>query len=285
VKLCLSCDARFESAGWRCPECGWEPAAGQYLRFVDAADPSFPGESFDLLPELEEQSFWFRSRNDLIAWALRAHFPSAASLLEVGCGTGFVLAALHARFPGIRLAGGELSAAGIDVARARVPDVPVYQVDARRLPFEREFDVVAAFDVLEHVDDDERVLSEMARVAKSSGGVLVSVPQHPWLWSQVDDFSGHVRRYTRRELLGKLERAGLRAVRTTSFVSLLLPVIAASRLVRRGQAGPYDPRAEYSLPPGVDTLFEYVMRLERALIERRVSFPVGSSLLAVATRA
>jgi SAM-dependent methyltransferase len=276
MKICLACEARFDAAGWRCPECGWE------LGFADDAEVSFPDESFELLAELEERSFWFRARNDLIVWALRAHFPEAASLFEVGCGTGFVLAALRARRPELRLVGGEPARAGAEIARSRVPDVPILQLDARRLPFEREFDVVAAFDVLEHIDDDERVLRELARTARL--GLLVTVPQHPRLWSAVDEFSGHVRRYTRRELTGKLERVGLRVVRATSFVSLLLPLVAASRLVRKKSNEPYDPRSEYAMPRIVDRAFEQVMRLERRLIERRVSFPAGTSLLVAARR-
>ena len=282
MKLCLACDERFDSADWRCPQCGWEPepAADPQLRLTEEGEASFPDDSFALLAELEGSSFWFRARSDLIVWALKAHFPDAASLLEVGCGTGFVLAALRARCPSLRLAGGELSRAGLEVARALVPDVPILELDARRLPFEREFDVVAAFDVLEHIDDDERVLAEMARASRH--GLLVTVPQHPRLWSAVDDFSGHVRRYTRRELVAKIERAGMRVVHTTSFVSLLLPVVAASRLARRRPRGPYDPRAEYAIPRAVDALFEKLMWVERQLIERRVSIPAGSSLLAVA---
>jgi SAM-dependent methyltransferase len=247
-------------------------------------EPQFADELFELLSQIEPRNFWFRARNDLIVWALRAHFPQASRLLEVGCGTGFVLSALHERCPGLRVTGGELSRAGIEVARSRVPEVPIFQLDARHLPFENEFDVVAAFDVLEHIDDDEAVLVEMARAATDQGGLMVAVPQHPWLWGTVDDFSGHVRRYTRRELVTKLEQAGLRVVHMTSFVSLLLPVVAASRLARRGTAETYDPKREFCLPPHIDGLFEKVMWLERKMIERRVSFPFGSSLFAVATR-
>jgi SAM-dependent methyltransferase len=243
---------------------------------------SFPEESFDLLRGLEARSFWFRARNDLIRWALQAHFPNASSLLEVGCGTGFVLAALHARYPRLRLAGGELSPVGLEVARSRVPDVPLFQLDARRLPFDSEFDVVAAFDVLEHVDDDERVLAEMARATTTEGGVLITVPQHPSLWGAVDDVSGHLRRYMRRELVAKVEYAGLRVVHVTSFVSLLLPVLWMSRVARRTTAEDYDLGAEFSMPRFVDSLFEKIMWFERNLIEHGVSLPVGSSLLVIA---
>jgi SAM-dependent methyltransferase len=275
---------RFESKGWRCPRCGWEPPSDPYPRFAADEEANIADESFELLAEFEPRSFWFRSRNDLIVWALRAYFPHATSLFEVGCGTGFVLMALQARCKGLRLAGGELSPAGIQIARSRLPEVPIVQLDARRLPFEREYDIVAAFDVLEHIDDDEAVLSEMARAATAQGGLLIAVPQHPWLWGVVDDFSGHVRRYTRDELVRKIERAGLRVVRVTSFVSLLVPLVAASRLLRGGTPEAYDPRKEFALPRVADRLFEWVMRLERSLIERGVSFPAGSSLLAIAVR-
>ena len=116
-------------------------------------------ESFDHLPAAEERSFWFRSRNELIVWALRRYFPDARSLLEVGCGTGFVLG-WHSRGASrsCALVGAELFAAGLDVAAKRVPDAELLQMDARRIPFRNEFDVVGAFDVLEHIDEDEQAL-------------------------------------------------------------------------------------------------------------------------------
>jgi SAM-dependent methyltransferase len=205
-------------------------------------------------------------------------------MLEIGCGTGFVLAGLRQRFPALRLVGGEPSAAGLQIARSRLPGVELRQLVGHRLPFDREFDVVGCFDVLEHVDDDVRVLAEMRRASAPGGGVLVSVPQHPRLWSAVDEFSEHRRRYTARELRGKLATAGFEVMRTTSFVSLLLPLVALSRLRARGPGETYDPRTEYRLPRWLDAALERVMAVERALMRRGVSFPAGSSLLAVARR-
>jgi SAM-dependent methyltransferase len=286
VKVCLACEARFESEGWRCPECGSSPAGDGYLRFTaTAAGPAdaFPEDSFTHLPEQEEGSFWFQGRNELIDWALHTYFPQARSFFEVGCGTGVVLAALHARRPEVSFAGGEPFAAGVDVARARVPEVPLYQLDGRRLPFEEEFDVLGAFDVLEHVDEDEAVLAQMHQATRPGGGILLSVPQHPRLWSAVDEFSQHRRRYTARELVDKVESAGFRVVRRTSFVSLLLPAVALSRWRDRGKKG-YDPSTEYRLPRAAERLFGGAMSVERRLIALGISFPLGSSLLVVARR-
>ena len=287
MKICLACNQRFESTGWMCPKCGEAPADGDFPSFAPFADDiagSFPADAAPKLALLEAGSFWFRARNDLLLWALCRYFPSARSFLEVGCGTGFVLAGLHSKLPDLRLVGGELDPEGLRVARRRLPEeVDLYRMDARRIPFEDEFDVVGAFDVLEHIDDDERVLQQLATAATPGGGVLVTVPQHPSLWSASDDVALHRRRYTRSELLAKLDRADLDVARVTSFVTLLLPGMFLNRKRIRSDE---DAMRECALPPGVDRWLERTMRAERSLIRAGVSFPVGGSLLAVArTRA
>jgi SAM-dependent methyltransferase len=248
-----------------------------------AASGGFDEGSFEHLPLAEERSFWFRSRNSLILWALRRYFPNAQSMLEVGCGTGFVLAGVRNAFPQMRLVGGELFQAGLEVAARRVPDAELLELDARKLPFEAEFDVVGAFDVLEHIEEDERALLEMHAVLRPGGGLVVTVPQHPALWSAVDQYSRHVRRYRRSELLTKLRDSGFDVVHWTSFVSLLLPVLALSRRRFRGKKA-FDPLSEYRAPPFVDSAFGWVLAAERALIRRGLSLPAGGSLLAVARR-
>jgi SAM-dependent methyltransferase len=284
LKVCLACSARFSSADWTCPECGNAPARNGFLRFTSEEElAGFPQESFEHLPEQEERSFWFHGRNRLIDWALHEYFSAAASFFELGCGTGVVLAALHASRPSLSLAGGEPFAAGLEVARSRVPDVPLYQLDGRRLPFDEEFDVAGAFDVLEHIDEDEAVLEQLHQAVKPGGGLLVSVPQHPWLWSTVDDFSQHRRRYRAVELVQRVENAGFRVVRKTSFVSLLLPAVAFSRWRGRGRET-CDPMEEFRLPGAVEVVFGAALRAERGLIRLGTSFPVGSSLLVVARR-
>jgi SAM-dependent methyltransferase len=286
VKVCLACEARFESNDWVCPQCAESPTSDGFLRFSTATAEgaeAFPEGSFAYLSEQEEKSFWFRSRNELIGWALQKYFPHARSFFELGCGTGVVLAALRARRPEMSLCGGELFAAGLRAAQARAPGVPLYQLDGRRLPFEEEFDVVGAFDVLEHVDEDDVVLTQMHQAVRPGGGILLSVPQHPSLWSAADEFSRHRRRYTAEQLVGMVESAGFHVVRRTSFVSLLLPALALSRLRDRGKVD-YDPWTEYRLPRAIEWILGNVMSAERRLIGLGLSFPIGSSLLLAAAR-
>jgi SAM-dependent methyltransferase len=284
MKICAACDARFDGSEWRCPQCGNVPASNGFIRFGPEEADSYHADLFELLAGVEGDNFWFRSRNQLIRWALDRYFPDAESLIEVGCGTGFVLSGLRAAHPKLKLTGVELFAEGLRIARRRVPDAELLQADARRLPYEAEFDVAGVFDVLEHIEEDDLVLEELGRVLKPGGGVLVTVPQHPWLWSGADDAAAHKRRYTRSLLSERLAAAGFELLRLTSFVSLLLPAMAARRRPP-GDGESYDFADEFRIPPKLNRMLESVMTAERTLIRGGVSFPAGGSLLAVGRKA
>jgi SAM-dependent methyltransferase len=286
MRRCVACATGLHGGDWRCPSCGFEPDdRGAFLSFcetegIDGFDP----DAFDRLASLEQASFWFRSRNRLIAWAVREYFPDAASLLEIGCGTGFVLAGLERDRPELRLAGAELYAGGLRHAAERTPSADFFQFDARDIPFEAEFDVVGAFDVLEHIDRDEDVLAGMHTAVAPGGGIVVTVPQHGWLWSASDDYAEHKRRYSRAELTSKVTRAGFSVRRATSFVSLLLPLMAASRLAERLSSRPYEPSREHQSAQRADAPLERIADAELWALQRGVNFPAGGSLLLIATR-
>jgi SAM-dependent methyltransferase len=117
---------------------------------------------------------------------------------------------------------------GLAIARERVPDATFFLADARTFDAPKAYDVVGAFDVLEHIDDDAAAIGRLYVATAPGGGALITVPQHPALWSSRDEYACHVRRYRRRELIARLESAGFQIVRATSFVSLLLPLMALS---------------------------------------------------------
>lgn len=247
------------------------------------ADGAFSSSEYASLQLVEQENFWFRIRNELIQWAIRSQFPNARTLLEVGCGHGYVLGALEHAFPNLRLSGSELSVEGLRTASNRLDHSTLYQFDARAIPFEREFDVVCAFDVLEHVDEDETVLEQMRRAATAAGGVLITVPQHPWLWSGADDRADHRRRYTRRELLEKVRAAGLTEIMVTSFATTVLPLMALSRMRWRFSRRTYDISDEHRQAQRIGALLESLMRTDVRLIRRGWSLPAGGSLLVAAT--
>jgi SAM-dependent methyltransferase len=285
MRHCCNCGRRFDDVSWQCPSCLYEPKRlDGHLAFApELAEKSegFEADYFGRLAELEADSFWFRSRNRLLCWALKRHFPDARSFFEIGCGTGFVLSGIRKELPRLTLGGGEVFAAGLSLAADRLPGVDLFQMDARRIPFESEFDVVGAFDVLEHIRDDELVLSQMYQAVRTGGGILLTVPQHSFLWSEVDEYSRHVRRYNVSELEAKVERAGFKTLRITSFVSLLLPLMLIARLKPCLANRQFDPAAEFKLSAPANYLLERVMNVERAMIMLGISFPAGGSLLLV----
>jgi SAM-dependent methyltransferase len=284
MKRCLACEAFFEGADWTCPKCGYQPALRdeiyQFTEEPPEAHAGFKPEYFARLAKIEESNFWFRARNELIQWALRNYFPDAKSFFEVGCGTGFVLAGIHEKFPRMRLAGSEIFADGLAIAKARLPNVQLYQMDARRIPFEREFDVVGAFDVLEHIIEDKNVLVQMFNAAQPGGGLLATVPQHPFLWSASDKYAMHQRRYNRAELRAKVESAGFQIERITSFNSLLLPLMIWSRMLRKRNQD-LQPWREFEISPALNKSLESILKLERIVITKGASFPAGGSLLLI----
>jgi len=288
MKHCSRCQADFVAADWKCPACAYLPASvGDFPLLAPAlaeGGAGFRPEAFEQLAALEARSFWFRSRNKLIVWALKKHFPAMQRYLEIGCGTGYVLAGVAQAYPAASLVGSEISSIGLPYAASRVRTAELVQMDARHIPYVDEFDAIGAFDVLEHIEEDELVLAAMWRALRPGGGMAITVPQHPWLWSSADTHACHVRRYKMGELREKVLRAGFKLELETSFVSLLLPAMLASRLGKQGKKADDEALSELSLPPWLNQVFENIMNLERHLIRIGIRFGPGGSRLLIATK-
>ena len=231
---------------------------------------------------METGHWWFRSRNRIVLWVLKKHVSRFKSFLEVGCGTGFVLQAIGDAFPNAVLHGSDYFEEGLVHARKRVPSANITQLDARKMDGQKLYDVIGAFDVIEHINEDKLVLSNLSRALKKGGTLLVTVPQHRWLWSSVDEHACHVRRYTRSELVGKVIQSGLAVEYVTSFVSLLVPFMWLSRL--RASDTNYDSMDEFHIHSWLNKLLEMIMSFELGLMKFGIRLPLGGSLLLLARK-
>ncbi len=288
MKICPVCNHRFDTPGWICPACTGAPLSTSgftsFMREEDDGQGGFDARYFPELYRLEEGHFWFRHRTGIILRIIDRYVADAQSVLEVGCGTGVVLAAIRHAFPRMNLSESDLFAQGLSYAHARVPDAEFYQMDACRMPFEGEFDLILALDVMEHIGDDRSALKEMHRSLKPGGHVIVTVPQHPWLWSVQDEKAFHQRRYSRQGLIGMMVHAGFEIRHATSFMTLLLPVMAASRLAASlspGEATGHDPLRELRIAPALNHVFYGICMMEKRLLETGLSLRAGGSLLCV----
>lgn len=290
MRRCPHCLQTFDASPHTapCPACGARVASMDgvpcYAPQLAHESPGFRPEHFARLAQLEEGNFWFRARNELIVHVLRKYFPQARTMLEIGCGTGYVLRGVTQAIPGLHVSGSEIFLEGLSFAARRLPDADLFQMDARQIPYENEFDLVGAFDVVEHIEEDERVLREILRALKPGGGAVFTVPQHPSLWSVQDDSACHVRRYRRHELTDKLTAAGFRILFSTSFVSLLLPMLAASRWRKRKPGSTTNTHAEFMLPVPINSTLYAVLHLEALLIRSGLRFPIGGTRLVAAVK-
>lgn len=287
MKRCLECEHLFQDDGWRCPSCGHVPQFDIYPVF--APELAYQNETYDAsyhttLAELERGHFWFEARNRLLMEHVQEYFAPIENFLEIGCGTGFVLENMHARFSSASLHGSDLLVQGLHYAAQRVPSARLMQMDVRSIPYRDEFDLIGAFDVIEHVDEDEAVLAQMYSAVKPGGGIMITVPQHNALWSAIDDLSLHKRRYSKAELVRKVQGAGFEVLKTTSFVSLLLPFMLAARRRKANADDDFDLFAEFKLNPIVNRGLSAVMSAELALMRAGLRFRFGGSRLILAKR-
>ncbi|KRB44152.1 MULTISPECIES: bifunctional 2-polyprenyl-6-hydroxyphenol methylase/3-demethylubiquinol 3-O-methyltransferase UbiG [unclassified Terrabacter] len=181
------------------------------------------------LAELEDDHWWYRERRHLLGKAIAGLVPGRA--LDIGAAGGGNTRVL--REHGWDAVALEYGSDGAEVAHGR--GLATLRGDATRLPFaDGSLDLVMAFDLLEHLEDDDAAVAEVHRVLKPTGTYLVAVPADPRLWSEHDEAVDHVRRYTREGLLELLDRGGFDVTDVRSWNVLLRPVVAMRRRTSSG---------------------------------------------------
>ena len=288
MKICLKCKSNFRSDDWKCPACDYMPTSVRGIishspEFSSDGAGGFKKESFSKLAKFESKSFWFRARNKLIIWGLLRYKQNPVNFLEVGCGTGYVLKEISNVLPTVKLMGSEIHHEGLRYAVKRVPKAEFMQMDARQTPYYEEFDSIGAFDVLEHIKEDKLVIKQLHAALKPGGILLISVPQHPFLWSKSDEYACHVRRYTNYNLTKVLQGSGFQILKNTSFVFTLLPFMYFSRIRNRKQKN-YNPSNEFQINNITNFIFYFFLYFEIIFIKIGINFPLGGSRFVVAKK-
>lgn len=230
---------------------------------------------YDHMAQLDNLHWWYRGRRQILEKYIErsAYLPTDARILEIGCGTGHNLAML-AKFGSVDAI--EIDDASRVIAEGRLGR-EIYASSLPGLPdiSRNAYDMIALLDVLEHVEDDVAALRSMADCLKHGGKILITVPAHPWMWSNHDVANHHHRRYTRKSLANCLTKAGLRFDQINYFNSLLFPIAVTQRLAAKVFGN--ESRDDTTLPGPINNIFESVFALERYAIGR-FPLPPGLSL-------
>jgi SAM-dependent methyltransferase len=272
-------------------EPGKQPVSGQ----LKGAGQGNPGGGYDpwffeKIAEAEPRHFWFRARNAVISAVAASLLPTRGAgsrILEIGCGTGGVLARLQADFPQAELVGMDLYLEALEIARSRT-SCRLVRGDIRQPPFGPEFDLVGMFDVVEHLNDDLQALRDCRRLVKPGGHVLITVPAHPELWSYFDVASCHCRRYVRDELVAKLVEAGFEVEFASEFMQPLYALAWVKRRwfaprtsgVSADQARSLAAR-ELKVTPLLNGLLLRLLAPEAVRLGRREQLGRGTSIIAI----
>lgn len=237
------------------------------------------------MERMEEGYWWHVGRRYLIERTLQRRFGETGNLriCDVGCGTGRNMELLD-RFGDV--VGVEPEGPGLSICRRRgLGDERVRAGTATDIPFpDGSFDLVTAFDVLEHLDDDHEGLREMRRVLKPNGHLLLTVPAYRFLWSVHDESLGHRRRYVAAEVHSKLNVAGFVVVRRSYAISLPLLGIMGYRIAQGLVPAMAEQGASYvEVPPAVNGMLVNALKMEARLL-KAIDLPFGASIFALARR-
>jgi SAM-dependent methyltransferase len=234
--------------------------------------------------ELEREHFWFVGRRRIFFHLLDRELAGRSDLtvLDVGCGAGGMLGPLS-RY-------GEVS--GIDASRELVDFCRARGFESVRVGSAYELpvasgsvDLLTLFDIVEHVPDDRRALSECRRAIAPDGVLFASVPAYQFLYANNDRVAHHQRRYGASDLRQKLLDAGFGSVKVTYFNALLFPAILVSVLTKKVVERFSDPgettNLSHHVPPALNRLLGALMGSERHLLVRG-RLPFGHSIIAIA---
>ena len=236
---------------------------------------------YGVMYRLERSYWWFVGKQFLVREQvnpLLSNRGTGERILDIGSGTGMILKTLEE----FGLAFGmEMSLEAIQFLKKRNLKRVVCSDAEQTLPFKNEsFSLVTCLEVLEHLDHDKELLSEMLRVCEEGGHVLVTVPAFNRLWSPHDSVFHHRRRYTRTRLLGRLNGLNAQVIRASYYNFMLsLPILVVRKLrALFSEKGKGQSDFFINLPEGVNRSLSALYKLE-ILGLRILRYPYGVSLI------
>jgi SAM-dependent methyltransferase len=248
----------------------------------------YPDDGFELTDE-NLTSWWVGARNRLFKFLVLKNLNKnkTTQLLEVGCGVGDFIKHLSSEEK-LEITGSEIYIKGLKYAKRKLPDINFIQLDIAQGRIDKYYDLIISFDVLEHIEDDLAAISNIESMLKKDGTLILSVPQHQFMWSSIDDIVKHKRRYSKKDLINKLNKNGLEVEYSTSFVFTLFPLMLIYRLLENkrniNNSDKIELKKKVSFSNITNILCNAIMKFDEFLIKLGISLPFGGTLIVIAKK-
>lgn len=253
------------------------------LAIGDISPSGWSDELGGMLHQVAEDDLFIdrASRRHALSELMRHLRVEAPVILEVGVGSGRVIQAIRAAFPKGCVIGADYSLPTLTTLAASLKGIPLLQLDLTRcyLP-DGAFDAIVILNVLEHIEQDDEALRQIARILKPGGIAVIEVPAGPDLFDAYDRALMHFRRYSMRELRRRIIAAGLEVVSHSHLGALIYPAFWAAKKLsrRRAMAEPATTRQHLTRSNAasrrVNRVGYRLMALE-AWLRRGIYFPAG----------
>jgi SAM-dependent methyltransferase len=241
---------------------------------------SYPELGYDLCFNVEEESFWFEHRKNVILSAVRRFLSKGQTFLDVGGSNGYHTITLQNEgYSTIMIEPGER---GIKHAKERGVRNLIC-ADFSSIDFCSRFDGIGLFDLLEHISDTDTFLHKVYDLLKPGGKLFISVPAYQFLWSATDERGGHFRRYTLNSLGEELRSNGFSQIYQTYLFFPMVPIVFLLKTIpsRLGRGEEVKARAPKYLKRK-HSINKILINFEFMQIERKRSIPFGTSCFMVA---
>lgn len=231
--------------------------------------------------KLEENHWWFLGRRDII-YKLIKDYRRDIEILEIGCSGGVLIEFLK-RQGFTRLHGIDNDEKAIEICMRRgIQEVGV--ADAQETGFkDKQFDVLIASDVLEHIKDEDKALLEWYRILKPGGKLIIFVPAFKFLWSTHDEVNRHFRRYSKEGLVKTSEKNGFKTEKVSYWNFSLFFPISLVRLSQKILSGNRKRASDqlFEFNTFMNKILEYMLRLENKFLSAGINLPLGASLFII----
>lgn len=233
---------------------------------MDESHEDYNAKGLDNLYLQEEKHFWFIARKEFILQNAHKYIKPEDKIIEIGAGTGNV--ARYLQKNGYKdISVGEMHLNGLKYAQSYGMKA-CYQFDLLDGPFENEFDTVCMFDVLEHIPNDNIALQNVYKMLKYDGKIVLTVPSHMWLWNRDDAIAGHKIRYTKKELVKRLEQNGFEVLSARYFFMAITPLLFLRRVLNKDDGSKVkneEYNSDISMNSTLSKILLFISRVENKL--------------------